>query len=462
MKLIRPEIAIGIVALLLADGCQLPPGEALNENPIVIGTASNLTGLDPAGVYDAGSWAVFRNIYQSLLTFEAGSPVTKPDAAKSCTFTDSTLMTYQCEIRDALKFSNGNRVTAGAVKRSFDRIMRIRDPLGPAPLFANLASVEARGSQVAFRLATADATWPSKIATSAGSIVDPEEFPANRLRGEKSASGSEPYVIPSYQEGKKIVLEPNSAYKGIVSKRGVAVEVRFFAMAQDVEEAWNARAVDVAYAGLPAATLGGIDPGDPDVRLSVGDSAEARYLVLNLRSPKNSWRNVAVRKAVAALVDRGYLAGEVFKDTVTPLYSLVPPGIVGHSTAFFDRYPEADPTYAARHLRSAGVDLPVRIKLGHQTGTAAVEARALKKQLERDDIFRVELAEERDFTIYQKRCLKGKFDAHLYQWAPDFPDADNFVQPWVGTGNVLANGYTSAEVDQAIRDTQRFPEPFPA
>ncbi|MFJ3997143.1 ABC transporter substrate-binding protein [Streptomyces parvus] len=456
MKFIRPGIAAGFFALLFVGGCQLPTTETADEKPITIGTSSVLAGLDPAGVYDAGSWAVFTNIYQNLLTFEPGSPTPKPDAAESCEFTSPALTTYRCELRDGLTFSNGNSLTAKAVKHSFERILRIRDPLGPGPLFANLLSVDARGSVVTFRLATADATWPSKIATGAGSVVDPAEFPADRLREEKSASGSGPYVIASYTAGKSITLKPNAGYDGAVTKRGVAVEVHYFETAQNVQEAWNARTVDIAYAGLPAAILAEIDPGDADVRLWTGDSAEAHYLVLNVRSPREPLGRPETRRALASLIDRGHLASEVFEHTVTPLYSLVPQGVVGHSTAFFDRYPEADTAHAAQLLRSAGVTTPVRIELGHQAGVAAVEARVLKEQLEKGGLFRVELTEERDFTTYQKRCLKGEFDVHLYQWIPDFPDADTFVQPLVGTGNVLGNGYTSAEVDHAIRDTQRF------
>lgn len=175
-----------------------------------------------------------------------------------------------------------------------------------------------------------------------------------------------------------------------------------------------------------------------------------------MNSSRRPLRNVAARRAVAALIDRGHLAGEVFKHTVTPLYSLVPQGVAGHSTAFFDRYPEADLAYATQLLRSAEITPPVRVRLGHQGGTAAIEARELKRQFEKGGLFRVELIEERDFTTYQKRSRKGDFDIHLFQWVPDFPDADTFVQPLVGTGNVLDNGYASAEVDHVIRDTQRF------
>ncbi|RBL82394.1 peptide-binding protein, partial [Streptomyces cavourensis] len=67
MKCIRLGTAAGSLVLLFTGGCQLPQTEAANGHPIVVGTASRLTGLDPAGVYDNGSWAVFSNIYQTLL-----------------------------------------------------------------------------------------------------------------------------------------------------------------------------------------------------------------------------------------------------------------------------------------------------------------------------------------------------------------------------------------------------------
>ncbi|WP_256094889.1 ABC transporter substrate-binding protein [Streptomyces sp. EN27] len=196
MTFIRPGIVAGSFALLLASGCQLPATDTADGKPITIGTSSVLAGLDPAGVYDAGSWAVFTNIYQNLLTFEPGSPAPTPDAAESCAFTSAALTTYRCELRDGLTFSNGNPLTATAVEHSFERILRIRDPLGPGPLFANLLSVDARGSLVTFHLASADATWPSKIATGAGAIVDPAEFPADRLREEKAHRGRDPMSSP--------------------------------------------------------------------------------------------------------------------------------------------------------------------------------------------------------------------------------------------------------------------------
>ncbi|MEU2119873.1 ABC transporter substrate-binding protein [Streptomyces sp. NPDC016459] len=448
-------LAAAAVALLLLGGCHTLAAMEPEPEPIVIGTASGLSGFDPAGTYDSGSLAVYNNIYQSLLTFDAGSPVPRTDAAKTCAFTDSALDTYQCELRDDLVFSNGHPVTAMAVKHSFERILRISHPLGPRTLFGNLRSVEVRNSLVTFHLSAADATWPHKIATGAGSILDPAEFPLDQLRKDGNTVGSGPYVVSSYTKGKGVDLEPNPTYKGAVKRPGIPVRVRYYPTAQGVETAWTAGTIDVAYSGLPSATVAKIDPGDPELHLFTGEGTHARYLAMNLRSSGNPLTKLAARRAVAALVDRGKLATEVFAYTVTPLYSLVPQGIPGHDTAFLDEYPETDARYAAQRLRSAGITTPVPITLGHQNGPAAMEAKELKRQLEENHLFKVKLVEETDWNTYQKRCERGEFDAFTTAWAPDFLDPDTFVQPLVSTRNTLHNGYTSAEVDRAIQDTQR-------
>ncbi|MCQ0003131.1 ABC transporter substrate-binding protein [Streptomyces sudanensis] len=432
-----------------------PGGRGRGSGPIVIGTANVLTHLDPAGAYDNGSWALYNNVYQSLLTFESGSPVPRPDAAEECEFTDSGLMTYRCLLRDGLKFSNGNAVTAAAVKHSFDRIMRINDPLGPGPLLANLKSVEAHGSTVTFRLKTADATWPSKIATGAGSIVDPAVYPPDELRGDRGVTGSGPYLI-SHQSENRIDLEPNPAYQGAVPRgKAMPIRIRYYQQAKDVEAAWKDGTVDVAYRGLPAKTLAGLDENTPGMRLSIGQSAEAHYLAINLRRKDNPLARVAARRAVATLVDRGGLAGKVHGRTVTPLYSLIPQGITGHSTAFFDAYPEVDPERAKSLLRSAGLPTPARFTLGHQNGIAALEAKELERQLEAGGAFEVTLVEEADWPTYQRRYARGDFDAFITGWSPDFPDPETFTQPLIGSDSVLSNGFSSSEVNTAIRLTQQ-------
>ncbi len=105
-----------------------------------------------------------------------------PDAARSCSFVKGGLTTYTCALRDDLTFPSGTEVTAQDVKYSFDRVKKIDSEVGPASLFSTLKSVDAKGLTVTFHLSSPDATFPFKVATGAGSIVDPTRYPADALR----------------------------------------------------------------------------------------------------------------------------------------------------------------------------------------------------------------------------------------------------------------------------------------
>ena len=123
----------------------------------------------------------------------------QPDAAESCGFADAGTKVYSCTLRDGLKFSNGDPLTSKDVKFSFDRMLKINDPDGPAVMFPTLEKVGTPDEKtVVFELNTADATFPSKIASGAGAIVDHREYDANGLREDGEAVGSGPYKQESW------------------------------------------------------------------------------------------------------------------------------------------------------------------------------------------------------------------------------------------------------------------------
>ena len=76
---------------------------------------------------------------------------------------------------------------------------------------------------------------------------------------------------------------------------------------------------------------------------------------------------LAVRQAVANLVDREAIAEQVYKGTYTPLYSFVPEGFAGAIEPLKEMYgdgsggPDADKAEAA--LQAAGVTTPVALSL---------------------------------------------------------------------------------------------------
>ncbi|MFJ9621437.1 ABC transporter substrate-binding protein [Streptomyces sp. NPDC101181] len=457
MRSVRVRI-LAILAVLVIAGVGawqlLPSGEG-SSDAVTIGTSDEVTSLDPAGAYDAGSWAMYSNIYQSLMTFRAGSVTPEPDAAESCGFIGQKLQTYQCRLRDDLTFSNGRKLTAEDVRYSFERMMRIKSDVGPAALFPTLDTVVSEGRTITFNLSGKDATFPQKIATGAGAIVDAEKYPRDKLRTGDQADGSGPYVLKSYEPGARAELVPNPTYKGAVKKTGHAVDVRYFKGSEDLLAAWDSGEVDVSHRQLPPSRLSELDPNDPDLRITEADSAEIRNIIFNVRDD-SPFSDKRVRQAVAALIDRGPLVREVYRSTVEPLYSLIPQGFIGHSTPFFDAYPSPDAQRARQLLQQAGVQMPVPVKFAYRDDDAYTkESAELRRQLEKDGLFKVSVKAV-EWTTYQKGYAAGEYDMYTVGWLPDFPDPDTFSQPLVGTGNVLHSGYSSKRMDRLIAATQQF------
>ncbi|MFE7513229.1 ABC transporter substrate-binding protein [Streptomyces sp. NPDC057540] len=451
---LRILITCGVLVAAGVGGWQLLPSDGVRTDPITVGTTDEVTSLDPAGAYDAGSWAMYSNVFQSLLTFKPGLSQPVPDAAESCKFVGTRLTTYQCTLRDDLTFANGRKITGEDVKYSFERMLRIKADVGPQPLFPTLKSVSAEGRTVTFHLSGRDATFPLKVATGAGSIVDKDLYPPNRLRGGYAVDGSGPYVLKEYKEGESALLEPNPAYKGAVTKAGHTVLVKYYGQSEDLANAWKAKDVQVTHRQLPPDFLSKLDTND-GTRVTEAESAEIRNLNFNVRSGA-VMADKAVRRAIAAVLDRPAITEGAYKDTVEPLYSLIPQGFVGHSTAFFDVYPEPSRKKAKSLLKDAGIATPVKFTYGYRKdATYAAEAAEIKRQLEETGLFEVKVVEA-DWQNFQKGYAKGAYDVYPVGWLPDFPDSDSFTAPLVGTENTLHNGFSSKRIDSLISSTQQY------
>ncbi|MGW6818919.1 ABC transporter substrate-binding protein [Streptomyces sp. NPDC055005] len=458
MRSVRSKVIAAVLVLTAGGGVaawQLLPAEGNGRGTAIrVGTSDVVSDLDPAGAYDAGSWALFGNVYQSLLTVKPGSEAPVPDAASACRFISGKLTTYQCELRPDAKFSSGRAITAEDVKHSFDRIKKINSEQGPAPLFNTLESVKAEGRTVTFNLSGRDATFPFKIATGAASIVDREKYPAGALRHDGKVDGSGPYVLGAYKAGESAELKPNPTYTGQAKPARTPVTVKYFGDSAGLDRAWRDHQVEVAHRDMPPEVLAALNPGLEDTRYQASGGTETRNLVFNVR-PGSTAAKPAVRQAVAAVLDRSQLASEVHRGTVTPLYSLVPAGVASHSTPFFDTWPAPNTATARKLLKAAGVATPVPISLGaNERGANLAEAAAIAKQLTATGLFRVDVKAVARWEDFQKQYAAGDFDAYTVGWIADFPDADNFLAPLVGAGSTMNNGFSDKAVDALITRTQ--------
>ncbi|MGW1604213.1 ABC transporter substrate-binding protein [Streptomyces eurythermus] len=447
--------ALPLVAVLasgLLTGCGSESGDSGGTgSSVVMGMSDDVLATDPAAGYDPGSWLLFNNVFQSLLSFPKGATEPEPELAKQCGFTDTRAMVYKCELKDGLKFSNGDDLTSEDVKFTFDRMLRIADPAGPALMFPMLDKVETPDAKTAvFHLKVPDATFPSKIASGAGSIVDHRQYDANALRTDHQAIGSGPYKLDSFDDD-QAVFSVNGNYKGSARPNNSGVTLKFFHGDRTaLKEALLDGDIDIAYRGLTAADITQLDQQDDSKGIEVieGTSAEVQHLVFNMKDPVAG--KLGVRKAIAYLIDRDALIKDVYQGTATPLYSIVPAGVAGHNTAFFDTY-GARPSRAEAEAALRADDITGKVKLTlwstpSRYGPATdEELKAIAGQLNASGLFDADVKSVA-FDQYEKDIAAGKYGVYVKGWVPDYPDADNFTAPFFGKGNVLNNHYDNRTI----------------
>ncbi|KUJ35077.1 peptide-binding protein, partial [Streptomyces albus subsp. albus] len=407
------QAAAALASLSLLAGCGLlsDSGSEVDQK-ITVGTTSSPSTLDPAAAWD-NSWELMRNVYQTLVSFPTGSTSPEPDAAESCKFTDATSMAYRCTLKKNLTFSNGEKLDAEAVKYSIDRIVDIHFKGGPAGMLGSLDRIETKGDDtVIFHLNKSDATFPFILATPAMSLVAPGDYRKDKIRDDGKVTGSGPYLLESY-EGRK------TAEEEVVSLE---------------------------------------DNKDDNAGLQIVEStgADIRFLVFNPKDPAAA--NPAVRKAIAHVVDRDALVEKVYRGTAEPLYSMIPKGIAGHTTSFFDAYGDPDVKKAKNILTKAGITEPVKMKFWYTTdrygSSTEPEFEELKRQLEDSGLFEITLRGE-PWKVFQEGFNKGEYPVFGRGWFPDFPDPDNFIAPFVGKESVTGTPYINKEITQQLIPASR-------
>jgi len=464
----------GIATMALALAACGSSGGSSEGAALTIGTTDKITTIDPAGSYDNGSFAVMNQVFPFLLNTPYGSPDPQPDIAKSAEFTSPTEFTVI--LKDGLKFANGHDLTASDVKFTFDRQLAILangadGGNGPASLLYNLESTEAvDDTTVVFHLKSAnDQIFPQILSSPAGPIVDEEVFAADALTPDQDIVDGNafagPYVITSYDMNNLVSYEANPDYQGLLGAPKTAqINVKYFAEASNLKLEIQDGTIDVAYRSLSATDIEDLR-GDDGVKVVDGPGGEIRYIVFNFdtqpygatTADADEAKALAVRQAVADLIDRAEIADQVYKGTYTPLYSYVPDGLSGATQVLSDLYgdgeggPDADK--ATQVLADAGVSTPVELSLqysnDHYGPSSGDEYALIKDQLESSGLFTVDL-QTTEWVQYAQDRTADVYPAYQLGWFPDYSDADNYLTPFFLVENFLGNHYANQDVNDMI------------
>jgi peptide/nickel transport system substrate-binding protein len=437
-------------------------------SPWILGTTDSVTALDPAGSYDLGSSTLEYNLYQTLVTVPPNSTKIVGDAAKSCTYDDPQTLT--CKLNPGEKFSNGDALTSADVKYSFERAIKIQDANGAAiyllgsitdtakngTVTLNKGAIDTPDDQtVVFHLDHPDTTFQYVLTyPGAAAIVDQDVFPADKKLADDQIIGSGPYKLDQYKAADQAVLSLNPNYTGPNTGKTGQVFIKYYSDPTALALAAKNGEVDVAWRSLAPTDIANLKK-DSNVTVATGKGSEIRYWVWKVDGPIG--KQLAIRQAAAQLIDRDAIAKNAYDGTVDPLYSIVPPGYGGQKDSFKAQYGSPNPAKAKQILQAAGISTPVSLTVGwtptHYGPSTEDEANELQRQLESSGLFKVTL-KSTEWDNYQTVYKQGAYDLFILGWFPDYPDADDYLSPFMVDGGFFQNGYKNAKVDQLVSQEQ--------
>lgn len=205
-------ISLALSLLLVIVGCE---ASSVQESPTGSGNAATMkedlvmaVGKTDVGMFDPkkgwGTHAQIRLTHSSLLTIDSDLNFVG-DLAKSYSVSKDAL-TWTFPLRDDVKFSNGEQVTAEDVKFTYEMLKQ--DGIKFDLSFVNSIEV-ADGSTIVIKLKEPRSTFVSQL-TEIG-IVPKAHYNDNYS---KNPIGSGPYKVVQYNDGQQIIMEYNPYWYG--------------------------------------------------------------------------------------------------------------------------------------------------------------------------------------------------------------------------------------------------------
>jgi peptide/nickel transport system substrate-binding protein len=332
------RVLAAALAVVVLVGCDVPrqsPTPVIPSptptatRPFTVLSTDRVATTDPAAVHDPASALVSLNAFQRLMTADPGQAVLKPDAARDCLFTATTI--YTCTLKDDLFFHNGHPLTSSDVAFSISRARELDVPGSSAPLLDSLRRIDTPDPlTVRFLLSRVDTQFGWALASPAASLVDEESYRPDQVRPVgQPVVGSGPYRVTRVADG-TITFSRYAGYAGRNPGQTEDVVYRTVADSGAIEDAMTSGTADVVWRGPSEAAITRfarqiqLNPGqltDAGYGLVALTGTRVRLLYWSPASPRRANRSLRQALAVALQGDR-------------TLDSVVPGGVPGHVSAF--------------------------------------------------------------------------------------------------------------------------------
>lgn len=381
--------------------------------------------LDPHLLFYGPNMAAARHIFDSLVGRDSDARWT-PSLAEGWRQLDET--TWEFTLRRGVAFHDGSPFTAADVVATFERVPSI--PNNPSSYESNLRTV-ARTEVVdphTIRIHT-DRPNPTLPGQFTNIFVVPAHLakePAD-ASGSRIAVGTGPYRLVGFRYGEGMELVRNEAYWGSrpafprvrvrVIPKDAAREAAL--LAGDIDLMENVPPDDVArLRGNPAVQVFS-RAADRVVFLLPNTGADTLPLLTDQAGKllgRNPMRDLRVRQAISAAVDRTALVDRVLSGQGVPSMQIVPEGFLGWTPAL--TVPRPDPARARKLLADAGYPDGFRMTLACTNDRYVYDGRmcqALAQMLTRGGI--ATSVETLPGSVFMSRTRIGRNDLPLILYA---------------------------------------------
>jgi peptide/nickel transport system substrate-binding protein len=449
------------------------------ETTLTVGTTDSVElTLDPAQAYDYFGWNIMQQIGDTLVSVQPGSTTGTDFVGDLATAWNSSsdLKTWDFTLRSGVLFPGGTEFNATHVKYSFDRAIELipkipegaPNGLGYGDIFNHTDVISKY--KVRFVLKIPFSPFLGILSARSSTIVDPTYAPRNvqvnytagNPRASTPVAFVGPYVLSEWNrvggKDQEIKLDANPNYWNAAAgyPRIKHIIFRFYSDATALGLAIGAGDVDMAFRHISPIDVLDLET-NPNVKVWHGSGAQIQYLCFQTKNaPFNDSR---VRMAVAAALNRTDVTERVFLGLANPLYSIIPPGMLGHTEAFAD-LGEANYTLTTSLLNQAGYNQGNKLQFelwyessGHYPQSEQ-QALLYKQALEASGVITVTLRHA-DWASYKLNRDNEIMQAYVYGWYPDYVDPDDYAflywASWLHTN--YDNATQTAYYDQARATT---------
>lgn len=337
-KLLTAGLATLLTAGIIA-GCGGSGGGTSEEGVLKVGVTNFADTLEPTQNYFG--WVVMRyGLGECMTKFDEKMNV-QPWLSDKWSISDDHL-TWTFHIRDGVKFSNGNELTAEAVKASLERTFQKSNR---AETFFKYVSMEANGQDLIIKTDKPMPNMPGFLADPLFIIVD-TTAEADRNFSSEGPICTGPYMVESFVKEKAVMKKNPYYWDGEVPFETVEIP--------SIDDP-NTRAMALQSGEVDMAV--NIAAGDMDSFRNndkfVIDEISSLRVVLARLNQKGILKDDKVRAALIMGCDRDTYSNVLLKGTFIPGKAPVPPSLDYGFDELTD--PNAyNPTKAAQLLDEAG------------------------------------------------------------------------------------------------------------